>query len=163
VFLGSCRWARAVAAQAVWSSLRHASSPSSAQLRGQRHVRHGGTSTLFETSCDPSSATATARFSDQNGDKTVTAAVPFTIKGCAAKPPPPPPSVGNPAAGGPSLGGLSQRRHTWTRSEGGRNAPKITAFAVKLPRGLAFATAKLKRGVPVHGAAIESITLRSRC
>jgi hypothetical protein len=113
---------------------------------------NGGTNALFETSCNPSSATATARFTDQNGDKTVTDAAPFTIKGCSAAPPPP--AVGKPTVSRPSLGGLSAfRAHLAFRLSAGRNAPEIALFTVKLPNGLSFVRARLRKGVALGGAA----------
>jgi hypothetical protein len=124
----------------------------------------GGSNALFFTSCAPSSDTAKAKFVDQNGDKTVNVSAAFTIGGCAR--------VGRggggtggtthgkPTASRKSLSGLSKGKAMLSfRLSAGSHAPALRSVTVKLPPGLSFVGARLRRRVTIAGAKLRSANL----
>lgn len=117
----------------------------------------GGSHAVFETGCSPASATATATFTDQNGDKTVTDHAPFTITGCQAPPPPPKKVVGKPRVIGRALLAIaSGHPRLFLRLVAGKNAPKISSVTIHLAKGMRFLKARLRKGVTVAGAKIKA-------
>ncbi len=128
---------------------------------------NGGPDSLFLTNCAPGSGTATGTSTDQNGDKTVTATVPYQISGCAAS--------GNPTHRGSTNGGLTLSTPIAAGLKTGhpslsfrisvrQKAPKLTALTVKLPQGLNFVRHRVGKrlkvtGVTVKGARVKSLAI----
>lgn len=135
----------------------------------------GGPDAVFATTCNGSSATASATLTDQNGDHTVTAPAPFSISNYNAATCAPPPGQGGPSgsskrAGRPKLeaglSGLSRRKPTLEALLlAGTNAPKLDAFAIELPAGLKFVKRRVHgrlrlEGVSIGGAKVKSVVLK---
>ena len=141
----------------------------------------GGPDAVFATTCNGSNATASARLTDQNADRTVTASAPFSIANYNAGSCAPPPGQGGPTPGlgGPSrtgrkvgrprleaaLSGLAHRKPTLEALLlAGANAPKLNALALFLPAGLKFVRHRVHgrprlEGVSVGGANVRSVFL----
>ena len=147
----------------------------------------GGSNAAFSTTCATPSGTATATLTTQNGDRTVAVPSPFTVSGCGA-------SAGGGRAGGGGAGGggttnpgnstkprasrrpqiesasfsglLRGKPSLSFRLLAGKNAPRLSSFTIKLPRGLSFVGRRVHgrlrvTGVSVKGAKIKSLALRS--
>lgn len=120
----------------------------------------GSTNAVFKTTCNPASDSATAAFTDQNGDKTLSRTATFSVTGCGGAPTgPTTPTTkpGKPTVGSSSLSGLGHGRASLRfRLSAGKNAPKLGSFSIKLPGGLSFVKAKLQQGLSLGGATIKS-------
>ena len=134
----------------------------------------GGPDAVFVASCKTPSGTASSTMTTQNGDRTVTDSVPFSLSGCKAaaggvgSPGGSPP--GTTGAGGPKLNaaltGLARGkpRLAFVLSAGGRGA-KLRAFTITPPKGLRFAVhrhhGKLSiRGLTMsRGAKVKALSL----
>jgi uncharacterized membrane protein YgcG len=140
----------------------------------------GGPNSVFETSCVPPSGTAKATLIAQNGDRTVLVSSPFTVSRCSTngssgggggggggggsgggsthK-------AGRPLIGSASLSGLARGVPQLSLTLlAGKNAPGLSSFTIKLPRGLSFAATRRHgrlhiSGVSVSGARIKSLAL----
>lgn len=141
----------------------------------------GGPNAVFATLCSPSSGTAAATLTSQNGDRSTTVASPFAVSGCSTSPlVSRPPTKGSPSGSpGARLPKSRRARITAALVSGlahgrprlgfgmiaGTNAPKLQSFTIELPRGLSFRP-RLRRigrslvGVVVGGAEIRSATLQ---
>jgi hypothetical protein len=125
---------------------------------------NGGPHGLFVATCVPASGTANATLTDQNGDKTVTAASAFTISGCPA-------TGGSGASGGggtspmvtaPNISGLGSGHPTLSFTvRVGKRAPKLRAITIVLPTGLSFVSrgAGALRGISLTGAKIKTLSV----
>ena len=107
----------------------------------------GGPNAVFQAGCRPSSGTASAKLTTQNGDRTVTADAPFSVSNCKAGP-------GTGGSGGGSsnppvsshgtslkaaLTGLAQGRpRARLALSTTPHASKLRAVTITLPRGLRF-------------------------
>ncbi len=114
----------------------------------------GGTDALFQTTCKPSTGTASAQFVDQNGDKTIMDTAPLAISGCAA-------AAGKPTVKSAKLSGLSSGKPklSFGVHAGSNGAPKVSSVTVKLPSGVSFVKSKVKKGVSVKGAKIKKVSV----
>lgn len=119
---------------------------------------NGGSDALFATTCNPSTGTAGAQFVDQNGDKTISDTAALAISGCAATTPP---KAGKPTVKSLKLSGLSggKPKLSFSVHAGNNGAPKVSSVTVKLPSGLSFVKAEIKKGVSVKGAKIKKVSL----
>ncbi|HTX12963.1 MAG TPA: hypothetical protein VME22_30375 [Solirubrobacteraceae bacterium] len=127
-------------------------------LTSLRVALNGGPHGLFSTTCTPPSGTATAILTDQNGDRTVHAASPFTISGCAY-------TSENGAgvrvtdthASGLGAGHPSLR----FKVQVAKGHPKLRTVTVALPSGPSFASHGIGRpgGIVVTGARIKTLGL----
>ncbi len=138
----------------------------------------GGPDAVFATTCSASSGTVTSTLTDQSGDRTVVAPAPFTVSNYSASTCVAPPGQGSQAGstGGASkvgspkleaaLRGLARGRPTLGLVLiAGRNAPKLSAFAVALPAGLSFFRERVHRrlrlqDISISGAKAKSLVLR---
>jgi hypothetical protein len=136
----------------------------------------GGQDAVFSASCNPSSGTASATLTSQEGDQTATSRAPFTVSGCPAAGGGTGPGGGSPGgprggrgsspgdqsrgsrSGRPSVrsasisrlgSGLALLRLTVLR---GHNAPELRSVALELPRGLSFRPGRAVMAVHISGA-----------
>jgi hypothetical protein len=145
----------------------------------------GGADAAFATTCVTPSGTATATLTSQNGDRTVSVPSHFTVSGCTSqgaggggsgggggtKPNSPTPGAhhqsGRPQIRSASFSGLVRGKPTLSFTlVAGRNAPKLSAFTIKLPSGLSFLRRRVHRrttviGVSIKDAKIKSISLKA--
>ncbi|MGA2011468.1 MAG: hypothetical protein ABSH51_13205 [Solirubrobacteraceae bacterium] len=138
----------------------------------------GGPDAVYESACSPSSGTATATLTSQNGDLTASPSSAFAIANCTAATPPgvpgattnPPPPVTTPKAGTPKLSsvsfsGLTKGKPSLSfKLAAGANAPKLGSVTVKLPSGLSVVSRRVHgkltiAGVTLTGAKVKSLTL----
>ncbi|MGP0052396.1 MAG: hypothetical protein ACLPZR_26640 [Solirubrobacteraceae bacterium] len=147
-------------------------------------VLAGGANAAFAASCSPSSGTASAAFTSQNGDQTVPASSTFTVSGCPVSPavtttttttatptttttPLVTPTV-TPRAPGLSsvaISGLAGGSPKLSfKLTAGKNAAGLRSFAIKPPAGLSFVSRRVHgrrtvTGVSLTGAKIKSISI----
>jgi hypothetical protein len=135
---------------------------------------NGGRNAVFQADCRPSSGTASARLTTQNGDRTVTAGAPFSVSNCQASP-------GTGGSGGgsnnpPVSSHRTRLRAALTGLARGRprvrlvlsttpHAPKVRMVTITLPRGLRFLGhrrhGKLSiRSLTLNGAKARALALR---
>jgi hypothetical protein len=121
-------------------------------------VLNGGSAGLFQTTCSPVTSTATASFTDQNGDKTVPGSSVFTVSGCPATKVVP----GVPTLSSVKLSNLKRGKPSLslTVAAGANGAPGLSAVSIGLPHGLKFEHAGLKQGVKVSGGSTSSVSLK---
>jgi hypothetical protein len=109
---------------------------------------NGGSTSLFNATCAPTSAPATAAFGAWSGASANPPSA-LTVTGC---PPSTGQTAGAPTASGASLTGLVSGKAKLKFSlAAGKNAPLIKSFNVKLPKGLSFISKGLKKGLKVSG------------
>jgi len=132
---------------------------------------NGGATGLFETNCNPSTGSATGTSTDQNGDKTVSASVPYSIAGCAVSSSSTSTGTGTRAATAVTLtqtsvtGKRSSNRLSLSfRVKASAKAAKLSTVTVEVPGGWSFATHRvgkrsLPSGVSLSGAKLKSATL----
>jgi len=144
---------------------------------------NGGPNGLFSSLCTTQSGTSTATLTDQNGDKTVSDPVSFTVSGCPAasagggsgggasgggggtgsgggsgtK-------VGKPQIAGATLTGLTTGKPALSfTATAGANAPNLATLTVSAPKGLKLIARRVhgKRlvAVGIKGAKLKSATL----
>lgn len=146
----------------------------------------GGSQGLFLSTCSTPTGTATAKLTDQNGDKTATVPAAFAVSGCPGVPRSGG-SGGSGSGGGgsgsgtgggnaSSAGGVTVGHTTLSRARfsglraghptlsfrvaATHGAAKLRALTVGLPAGLAFVAHRHRVGhVSVHGAKVKSLSL----
>lgn len=143
-------------------------------LNDLKVVLFGGQNAVFSASCNPSSGTASATLTSQDGDKTATSRAPFTVAGCSSSGGATGPGGGGSPGG--SQGGNGGGRHAHGVGRGrpsvtaasisrlgsglavlrfrvlkGDNAPGVRLVAVELPRGLAFRPGR------AHGRSLTTV------
>jgi hypothetical protein len=143
-------------------------------LTGLRLVLNGGASGLFLTNCNPGNGIADAASTDQNGDKTVSAAVDYQISGCPASSfngvttstkaaPNAVPTLS--AITTPSLSAFKSGHPTLRfKLSVPKKASKLKQVSVKLTPGISFVSHKVGKkskitGVAVSGAKIKSLAI----
>ncbi len=130
-------------------------------------VLNGGAEGMFLTNCNPGNGTATGTSTDQNGDKTVSASVPYQISGCAASSYTSGPSSTDvaPTVSTPAATGLKTKHPSIRfKVKDSKKGPKIKQLTVELPRGLSFVAHRTGkrteiRGVKLSGAKLKSLAL----
>jgi hypothetical protein len=126
---------------------------------------NSGPSGLFGSTCRPTSGTATADLTDQNGDKTAHLPVRFAVAGCPA------------SAGGGSMGvgATGPPRLTASTVSGlgsghpslsftvtvPRRAARVAGLTVELPSGLSFIGRHAGKRLTVAGVSVRGARLRS--
>jgi hypothetical protein len=129
-------------------------------------VLNGGADGMFLTNCNPGDGTATGSSTDQNGDKTASASLPYQIQGCPAS------SYTStsssdvaPSLTKPTASGL-KTKHPTLRFElkDSKKGAKIKQLTIELPHGLSFVGHRSGKrvevkGVKVTGAKVKSLTL----
>jgi hypothetical protein len=125
---------------------------------------NGGPTGLFLTNCNPGDGVVNASSTDQNGDKSVSAAVKYSIVGCAASSHSStsggtnsPPSLVSPAATGLKTGHPSITFRVAVKHK----AAKLTALTVKVPRGLRFVGHGAGKHLKITGVAVGGTVIRS--
>jgi hypothetical protein len=139
-------------------------------------VFNGGLTGMFVTNCNPGSGVANGSSTDQNGDKTVAASVPYTISGCTASASHSgsgstgsgsggagsntPPTITNPALAGMRSGHPSLSFRVSVR----KHAAKLTQLSVGLSGGMSFVGHRIGKhlkitGVSVSGARVKSLAI----
>ena len=132
-------------------------------LTSLKLVLNGGANGLFLTNCNPGTGVADGVSTDQNGDKTVSAAVNYSIAGCAASSTSsgsktnPSPVVSAPALAGTKSGHPSLSFKVSTR----KGAAKLTQLTVKLSGGLSFIRHRVGKRLKVTGVALTGAKIRS--
>lgn len=140
-------------------------------LTNLRLVLNGGANGMFLTNCNPGNGNAVAASTDQNGDKSVSATIPYDISGCPAasftgvtqKSPALPDAV--PTLSTPALVGTKTSHPALTfRVSVRRNAAKLTQVSLKLTPGISFIAHKVGNhttitGVSLSGAKIKSLAI----
>lgn len=129
---------------------------------------NGGSAAVFNTTCEHPSGSATATLTSQNGDLTKTAAAPFTISPCVrvTRVPSSGAKGGKPRIAGASATGLATGKPSLVfQVVAGKNARKLRALTVELPRGFRIVRHRVHgklavRGVSVAGAKLKSAVLR---
>ncbi|MDE3132074.1 MAG: hypothetical protein KGL16_13065 [Acidobacteriota bacterium] len=134
-------------------------------------VLNGGPSAMFLTNCNPGNGSAAGSSTDQNGDKTVSATVSYSIVGCAASSPSQRGGSGRSRPGpGPSVTSA-----VLTTSRAGqptlsfrvsvpRHAAKLTQLSVKLSHGISLVRHRVGgrlavTGVTLSGARATSLSI----
>jgi hypothetical protein len=133
----------------------------------------GGPDAVFESLCSATSGTATATLTIQNGDRTVPASSNFNLSGCSTTTgggggvvAPKVPRAARPRIASASLSGLlSGKPFLQFKLASAKNAPRLSSFTIKLPKGLSFLGHKVHkrltvRGLSVKGAQVKSASLR---
>jgi hypothetical protein len=118
----------------------------------------GGTTGLFQTSCNPVTSLAITSFTDQNGDKTVPGSAVFTVSGCPTTTIVP----GAPTLSSVKLSNLKNGKPSlsFKVAAGANGAPDLSSVGVRLPHGLKFEKAGLKKGVKVSGGSSSSVSIK---
>ncbi|HEX3804129.1 MAG TPA: hypothetical protein VHV75_14930 [Solirubrobacteraceae bacterium] len=130
---------------------------------------NGGADGMFLTNCNPGNGTATGTSSDQNGDKTVSASVPYEISGCAASSYTSGSGTSStdvaPTVSTPVASGIKTKHPSIKfRVKSAKKGAKVKQLTVELPHGLSFATHRTGKrteikGVKLSGAKVKSLTL----
>lgn len=137
-------------------------------LTNLKLVLNGGANGMFLTNCNPGSGVADAASTDQNGDKTVSATIPYDISGCPAssytgvtiRTPPlanAVPSLTTPALVGANTGHpaitfkVIARKHT----------PKLTQISIKMAPGISFVAHKVGNSTRITGVSLSGAKARS--
>jgi hypothetical protein len=130
---------------------------------------NGGSKAVFNATCRPTSGTATATLTSQNGDQTKRVAAPFSISPCTAAAPGSGTGTGAkgklPRIDGTSAAGLTTGKPSLVfQVVAGKNAGKLSVLTVELPRGLRFVRHRVHgkltlQGVSVAGAKLKSAVL----
>jgi hypothetical protein len=143
-------------------------------LTNLRLALNGGADGMFLTNCNPGNGVADASSTDQNGDKTVAAAVDYNISGCPASSytgvtkssPAAPNAVPTLSAiTSPSLAALKAGKASLSfKVSEKKNAAKLTQVSVKLTPGISFIKHKVGKkmkitGVSLTGAKIKSLAI----
>jgi hypothetical protein len=143
-------------------------------LTNLRLVLNGGADGMFLTNCNPGNGVADASSTDQNGDKTVSAAVDYDISGCpassyngvttkSAAAPNAVPTLS--AITSPSLAALKAGHASLSfKVSEKKNSAKLTQVSVKLTPGISFIKHKVGKkmkitGVSLTGAKIKSLAI----
>jgi hypothetical protein len=117
----------------------------------------GGSNGLFSTTCSPASASASASFTDANGDKQASSSTPLTISGCPTGPTKTP---GLPTLSASASGARSGKLALNLKLAAGNNgAASLSTVTVSLPRGLRFIRAGLAMAISVSGAVPQAAAL----
>jgi hypothetical protein len=116
----------------------------------------GGKKAVFDTVCSPSSGTASARLTSQDGNRSTLAPSKFAIAGCVA------PKRERPRLSSAAVSGLAKGLPKLSFGlVAGKGAPELAAFTVKLPNGLRFAKHHGKlSGVSISGGKAQSLSLK---
>lgn len=144
-------------------------------LTNLRLVLNGGPEGMFLTNCNPGNGNADASSTDQNGDKTVSATIPYEISGCPAssftgvttKTPPLPdatPTLTNapPTMTTPTLVGTNTSHPAITfRVSVPRKAAKLTQVSLKLTPGISFIKHKVGNKMKITGVSVKGAKVRS--
>jgi hypothetical protein len=133
----------------------------------------GGPNAVFATTCSPTSGTATATLTSQNGDKTASPASSFTVSGCSGsatgtgggKPAKKGPKSARPKLSAGSASGLTKGTPTVKFTVGvARTAAKLVAISIKLPNGLSFNRSRVHKGsvtgLILNGNGVKSAALK---
>ena len=140
-------------------------------LTNLRLVLNGGPNGMFLTNCNPGNGVADAASTDQNGDKSVAAVIPYDINGCPAssftgvtkRTPPLPDAV--PTLSTPALVGANTSHPALTfRVSVRKHTAKLTQISVKLTPGITFVEHRVGKhmritGVSLSGARIKSLAI----
>ena len=129
---------------------------------------NGGPEGMFLTNCAPGHGAASGTATDQNGDKTASASVPYQVSGCpgpAAKTRSSrrAPAVSTPTESGAKTGHPTLRFRVTAAGQGA----KLAALRIKLPHGISFVSHRegkhgaglTVRGVKLSGAVAKSVSL----
>ena len=140
-------------------------------LTNLRLVLNGGPDGMFLTNCNPGNGVADAASTDQNGDKTVSATIPYEISGCptasftGVKKTTPALPDAVPTLSTPALVGAKTSHPALTfRVSVPKHAAKLTQVSLKLTPGISFVGKKVGKknkisGVSVTGAKIKSLAI----
>jgi hypothetical protein len=140
-------------------------------LTNLRLVLNGGPDGMFLTNCNPGNGVADAASTDQNGDKTVSATIPYEISGCptasftGVKKTTPALPDAVPTLSTPALVGAKTSHPALTFKVSVRkHAAKLTQVSLKLTPGISFVGKKVGKktkisGVSVTGAKIKSLAI----
>lgn len=134
---------------------------------------NSGRTSVFNATCNPAAGSATAALTSQNGDQTKQVTAPFSISPCRLVSPLKPgggagAKGGKPRVDGTSATGLTTGKPTLVfQVVAGKNAGKLSALTVTLPRGLRFVRHRVHgkltmQGVSVAGAKLKSAVLKNR-
>jgi hypothetical protein len=140
-------------------------------LTNLKLVLNGGADGMFLTNCNPGNGVADAASTDQNGDKSVSAAIDYDISGCPAASftgvpvnkkalPNAVPTLSTPALVGAKTNHPALRFRVSVR----KKAAKLTQVSLKLTPGISFIKHKVGKktkitGVAVSGAKIKSLAI----
>lgn len=125
---------------------------------------NGGSSAVFNTTCEHPSGSATATLTSQNGDLTRTAAAPFTISPCVrvTRVPSRGAKGGKPRIARASATGLTTGKPSLVfQVVAGKDAGKLRVLTVELPRGLRFVRHRAHGKLAVHGVSVAGAKLKS--
>jgi hypothetical protein len=140
-------------------------------LTNLRLVLNGGADGMFLTNCNPGNGVADASSTNQNGDKTVSATVDYSISGCPAssyngvttKSAPAPNAVPTLSAiTSPSLAALKAGKASLSfKVSEKKNSAKLTQVSVKLTPGISFIKHKVGKKMKVTGVSLTGAKIRS--
>jgi hypothetical protein len=130
-------------------------------------VFNGGAESMFLTNCNPGTGVADGTSTDQNGDKTVSTSIKYSIAGCAAS------SSGSSKSGANSAPIVSSSALTGAKSghpslsfrvSVRKRAPKLTQLSVKLAPGISFVRHRVGKrmkitGVSLTGARVKALAI----
>jgi hypothetical protein len=140
-------------------------------LTNLRLALNGGPEGMFLTNCNPGNGVADASSTDQNGDKTASAAVDYDISGCPAssytgattKSSAAPNAVPTLSAiTTPSLAAFKSGHPSLSFSvSAGKKAAKLTQVSVKLTPGISFVSHKVGKKIKITGVALTGAKIKS--
>jgi len=137
-------------------------------LTNLRLVLNGGPNGMFLTNCNPGNGSADASSTDQNGDKSVSAVIPYQISGCPSASftgvtvhkPPLPDAV--PTLTTPALVGANTNHPALTfRISVRKSAAKLTQVSLKLTPGISFVGQKVGKHIKIAGVTVAGAKVRS--
>lgn len=134
-------------------------------LTSLKLVLNGGAAGMFLTNCNPGAGVADGSSTDQNGDKTVSAKVNYSIVGCAA-------SSSSSTGKANSNSGPTVSGAVLTDSKSGqpslsfrvtvrKHAPKLTQLTVKLSHGISLVRHRVGKHLRVTGVSLTGAHAKS--
>jgi hypothetical protein len=149
-------------------------------LTSLKLVLNGGADGLFLTNCNPGNGVADGTSTDQQGDHTVSASVPFDISGCPASsytatsntgpstggagsgPSTPPAYNAAPTVTSPAMvDARSERPSLSFRVNERKGAAKLTQISVRLTPGISFVATRVGRRTRIMGVSLSGARIRS--
>jgi hypothetical protein len=140
-------------------------------LTNLRLALNGGADGMFLTNCNPGNGVADASSTDQNGDKTASASVDYSISGCPAstyngvttKTAAEPDAVPTLSAiSSPSLAALKAGKASLSfKVSVPKKAAKLTQVSVKLTPGISFIKHKVGKKMKVTGVSLSGAKIKS--
>jgi hypothetical protein len=132
-------------------------------LTSLKLVLNGGANGMFLTNCNPGTGVADGTSTDQNGDRTVSAQVSYSISGCPASSSSSKSTASAaPTVTSPALTGMKSGHPALTfRVSVRKGAAKLTQLSIKISSGMSFVSHRVGKRVKITGVSLTGAKIRS--